>query len=743
MKFISCYIAGFGKWRNQSFDLSKDVVEIKAENGFGKTTLLNFLECMLFGMDAGRNKAVEDNLRGKYLPFDGGVYGGTLTFSYRGQTYRIERTFGRTPAMDTVKLYDKNNMQSFAFGEKIERLGELILGVNKETYHRSAYLPQGGAIGGELPENTKARLLQLLTTGDSGGIDLALARLEEAEKKLRAKRKPSKGKLDEIEEDLIDTLNKKTDCLRAAQTVKGMREKLNALEARLQYLNDEHARLSAILQEELGKNERAAQYAMWQEVQTNIAREQEELRSLQAFFAGNDPLSLNVVGLQERVQEFYALQAWLDEHAETLRILTEQKREKELLVKRMQDSKEKIASFEKMLLAESKTTGAGTHSNKKDGKKRRKNTNDMLSVSISLLIAVFGATQIEALPILGIPLVVLGGLSIAWTLLKILFTPWGRKKQKQATRFDDEELNKAYEEAQKEWENLQFSSAEFDEDIETRARDMQIETEQKQAKAETLKNAIEQFLANFQFQQAYDYRAAIELLQERINRYQAHAQTLSDYQARLQTLPQPTQPIVSTRAVDIQNLKAQIFSLDNERRQRIEECTKARVDLQTQEEYAARVSEYKAEETRLYAEKERYERRLLAVQTAKKVLEQTRDNLSARYLEPVEKGTLALLERIGIKKQVCFSADGQTLVNENGIFRASEYYSAGTQDLFGFCMRIALAGVLFRGEKPPLILDDPFTNFDDFTTDACKKLVKALSKEYQIIYCTCKEERRL
>ena len=146
---------------------------------------------------------------------------------------------------------------------------------------------------------------------------------------------------------------------------------------------------------------------------------------------------------------------------------------------------------------------------------------------------------------------------------------------------------------------------------------------------------------------------------------------------------------------------------------------------------------------RLYAEKDRLERRLLAIQTAKMALERTRDSLSARYLEPVEKGMLALLERIGIKKQVCFSADGQTLVHENGIFRASEYYSAGTQELLGFCMRIALAGVLFSGEKPPLILDDPFTNFDDFTTDACKKLVKTLGKEYQIIYCTCKEERRL
>jgi hypothetical protein len=68
------------------------------------------------------------------------------------------------------------------------------------------------------------------------------------------------------------------------------------------------------------------------------------------------------------VQEFYDLQTWLDENAEKLRVLTEQKKEKELLVQRMQDSKEKVASFEKMLLTESKTTGAGTRSNKKENK---------------------------------------------------------------------------------------------------------------------------------------------------------------------------------------------------------------------------------------------------------------------------------------------------------------------------------------------------------------------------------------
>ena len=69
MKLLSCYIAGFGKFVSQAFDLSKDLIVIKEGNGWGKSTLADFIECMLFGMDNGRSKAVESNFRIKYAPF--------------------------------------------------------------------------------------------------------------------------------------------------------------------------------------------------------------------------------------------------------------------------------------------------------------------------------------------------------------------------------------------------------------------------------------------------------------------------------------------------------------------------------------------------------------------------------------------------------------------------------------------------------------------------------------------------
>ena len=235
MRFVSCFVSGFGKLCNQSFDLSKDVVEIKAKNGGGKTTLAVFLESMLFGLENSRSRALEENPRLKYEPWQGGAFGGSLTFIHAGKTYRIERKFGKTPSADSVKLYDKNNMPCYDFGENVSSLGELLLGVNRETYKRSAYIPQGAILSDRLPDDAKARLIALLSVDGTKemGASGAIKRLDEAERKLRARRAPAKGKLDEIDEKIEALTRAKADCERAAEQAQKERENLVALQTTL------------------------------------------------------------------------------------------------------------------------------------------------------------------------------------------------------------------------------------------------------------------------------------------------------------------------------------------------------------------------------------------------------------------------------------------------------------------------------------------------------------------------------
>jgi uncharacterized protein YhaN len=56
-------------------------------------------------------------------------------------------------------------------------------------------------------------------------------------------------------------------------------------------------------------------------------------------------------------------------------------------------------------------------------------------------------------------------------------------------------------------------------------------------------------------------------------------------------------------------------------------------------------------------------------------------------------------------------------------------------------MHLALTDSLFPGEKPPLILDDPFVNLDEENLCRAKEILNALSQSRQILHLTCHESR--
>ena len=57
--------------------------------------------------------------------------------------------------------------------------------------------------------------------------------------------------------------------------------------------------------------------------------------------------------------------------------------------------------------------------------------------------------------------------------------------------------------------------------------------------------------------------------------------------------------------------------------------------------------------------------------------------------------------------------------------------------------RLGLVDALYERERPFILLDDPFTAFDDGKTEAALKLLKELSRDRQIIYFTCAKSRSI
>ena len=74
--------------------------------------------------------------------------------------------------------------------------------------------------------------------------------------------------------------------------------------------------------------------------------------------------------------------------------------------------------------------------------------------------------------------------------------------------------------------------------------------------------------------------------------------------------------------------------------------------------------------------------------------------------------------------------------DEKGDWAKPEELSGGAIDEFYLAFRLALVKLIFRDKKPPLLLDDPFVNFDSVRLSNTLEFLKTLAGEYQIIIFT-------
>ena len=176
MKLISCYIENFGGLSQFSLDFSEGVTAVQEENGFGKTTLAEFLRAMFYGFPR-KAKTLDKSKRQKYTPWNGGKFGGNLVFEHEGVCYRLERTFGATPRSDTFRLTDlSTNRKSDRFSEEI---GLELFQLDSDSFERSTYMPQLHDGVTLTTTGIQAKLGDLVEdAGDLGNYDKAVLALK-------------------------------------------------------------------------------------------------------------------------------------------------------------------------------------------------------------------------------------------------------------------------------------------------------------------------------------------------------------------------------------------------------------------------------------------------------------------------------------------------------------------------------------------------------------------------------------
>ena len=166
--------------------------------------------------------------------------------------------------------------------------------------------------------------------------------------------------------------------------------------------------------------------------------------------------------------------------------------------------------------------------------------------------------------------------------------------------------------------------------------------------------------------------------------------------------------------------------------------------IKAQENYANSIADLESKRSELVANLAEYVENYNILILTAEYLKKADENLKVKYRAPLQNSLNKYLALIGggnISAQI--DIDLNVTINEKDGSKVPEYYSKGYQNLFEICKRFALTDVLFKGEKPFIILDDPFYNLDDEKLSAALELVEKLSKEYQIIYFVCHESRRV
>jgi len=112
------------------------------------------------------------------------------------------------------------------------------------------------------------------------------------------------------------------------------------------------------------------------------------------------------------------------------------------------------------------------------------------------------------------------------------------------------------------------------------------------------------------------------------------------------------------------------------------------------------------------------------------------DILREKIQEYFEIFTNGKYKQLEVKKDDKEALEFWVYSDEKGDWVKPEELSGGVIDEFYLAFRLALAALIFGDKKPPLILDDPFVNFDSVRLANTLNFFKTLASDYQIIIFT-------
>lgn len=820
MKLKELYIENFGKLSKFKLSFSDGMNSFTAENGYGKTTLSVFIKTMLYGLDDTRRQSLDENERKKYTPWQGGAFGGYLTFEVGGTVYRAERTFSQKASEDTFKLYNLNTgKESDAFSSA---LGEELFGIDSDGFERTVFLSEKNLSGKNTNPTISAKLSDLVgTEGDIGGFDDAIKLLDERRRFYQ--KRGGAGEIQGIETEISELEDK-------ISSLYEMRKSSSKIEAHLSELQEQilslKAKKDSIAKKELEeKREREKQgYEMrYCEMLGALKSDEERESELGKFFEKKLPTNREMAFASESVSEIYRLKGKLADLVENSELkelrefftestTAEECEKMKIEAKRVSQCRAEAITGASHLQIKSpfKRLPTGeeieTHTKHVRGSNKEPRPQSIAFSALGILVTIAGvlggyfiASVIYPLAICGFLLTIVGILPIlsqktAFSksnklkdTLDFIFEVYGENK---AFRSAEEALSvmesdlSCYLEKTKNYALNQadhnpltdfltqerkirefcekFPSTdgltleekteiiaykrhryemllEFEEDKENERRECNGKL---RSLCEKLYGFISLFPTTSEDPIAEIRRnlAEYEVIRASLNRRRTDANTFAashgiDLAKKITTEGSPI--ATDYFAKTLSEIEEQLIDLEREKTRAESEYHLIARDVEAIDELEEILAE-KRDKISLFREN------LTVINKTKDFLAKARDSMTARYLGSTKRGFekyISLFDEMSADFTIDTSFS--YMKTELGGSRQAEAYSRGIRDMHALAMRFAIVDSLYSHELPPMILDDPFTSFDDAHVERATRILKKLSQDRQILYFTCSTARKI
>jgi len=711
MRLISCNINGFGGLKGAAFDFNEGITAICEENGFGKSTLADFIKAMLYGLPTSKRGGRFDD-RTHYCPLGGGAFGGSLKIEVGGKIYRIERDFdGKSETRDVLRFMDEN-------GENLpvpeEGIGEWLFGVDEESFIRTAYISRDGINAEATP--SIGRKLNDLVDGETGeeNYESAVKNLTRAYKEIRADR----GR----EGAYYAAVDEKAECEVEAASLRNIDSFLGERYHRLNAMAAEIKKETELYNLSVHEKTVKSYFERYDAFLSDADKKREELAQILSKYPSGLPIKADFLSVKETYRKQSETESRLMALSAAGKALPDSAKLNEIgrRCNECAEIEKKVASLKKPV------KGGG----------EKKGIPVALIVVLFVLGAIAACAGVALYFIFNQPYAFIAcGAGAAAIIIAIILSAVRKADKDRLSRL--KEATTQLNQSEKSLKELFSAYSAYAGDIPSslacltdKVKVYNAEKTRVEGDLSAYSRNVTSFYSKYSIRRSTSFWDDMAVVEADISRSEilsgeiaALVDEADSYKLAKNLTSRPTGEDESAlHEENLKRLRAEYAALGAE----ISSDERALSALPALEEKISALS----------GRSEELNARYLLIKRTLSYLEEAEGNLRKKYISPIMD---VFSEYASFMSPETFDAahmnfEYRLTFEKDGIMRGEEYFSSGQRRCIELCLRLALVKNMYRAESPFVIMDDPFSLLDDRNIERAAEILRKAAKDMQIIY---------